>query len=220
MRRPASSTVVTGSSISSAPAKRPVGEARRLAPAIMVVDDRGDARRIRIALLGQHAVRPGRAGVDREARRPIAERLDPRSLGDGGMGSPEIGPEALLAQGEDPLMVPAVAGDLVARLGRPPDQRRVALGDPAQSEEGRLDPGLVEQVEHRLAVALDPPLEPVPARRGRSPSRRRRPGTSPRRRRKGRSAWEALPEPTSPSPAFCGRGGARCEAVGGEGLYS
>ena len=59
-------------------------------------------------------------------------------------------------------MVPAVAGDLVAGLGDAADQRGVALGDPAQSEEGRLDPGLVEQVEHRVGVALDAVRERLP----------------------------------------------------------
>src|SRR5687768_6284497 len=78
------------------------------------------------------------------------------------MGAAEVGAEALLAEVEDPLMVPAVAGDLMAGHGRPADQGRMALGDPAQSEEGRLDPGLGEQVEHRFGVAPDALLQPVP----------------------------------------------------------
>ena len=41
---------------------------------------------------------------------------------------------------EDARMVPAVAGDLVPRLGDAADQRGMALGHPAQREEGRLDP--------------------------------------------------------------------------------
>ena len=38
----------------------------------------------------------------------------------------------------------------------------MARGDPAQSEEGRLDPGLVEQGEHRVGVALDAARERLP----------------------------------------------------------
>ena len=34
----------------------------------------------------------------------------------------------------------------------------MARGDPAQSEEGRLDPGLLEQAEHRVGIMLDAPL--------------------------------------------------------------
>ena len=85
-------------------------------------------------------------------------------------------------------MVPAVAGDLMAGLGDAADQRGMALGDPAQGEEGRLHPGLVEQAEHRVGIALDAALQRLPIGRGRSRSRRRRPGTSPRRRPRGRSA--------------------------------
>ena len=78
------------------------------------------------------------------------------------MGPAKICPEALFPQIEDPLMVPAVACDFVAGLGGPADQGRVALGDPAQGEEGRLDPRLGEQVEDCARIALDALLQPVP----------------------------------------------------------
>ena len=55
-----------------------------------------------------------------------------------------------------------MAGDFVAGVGDAADQGGMALGDPAQSEEGRLDSGLVEQGEHRVGVALDPARQRLP----------------------------------------------------------
>ena len=55
-----------------------------------------------------------------------------------------------------------MARDLVAGLGDAADQRRMALGDPAQREEGRLDAGLVEQRQDVIGVALDPARQRLP----------------------------------------------------------
>src|SRR5436309_12706198 len=128
----------------------------------MIVPDRRDARGIGIAFLGEHPVGPGRALVDREARRAIAADPLARGLFDLAAGAREILAELRLAQGEDALMVPAVAGDLVTGLGDAADQSGMARGDPAEDEEARLHPGLVEQPEHRVGVALDPALARLP----------------------------------------------------------
>ena len=42
------------------------------------------------------------------------------------------------------------------------NERGMARGDPAEREEGRLDAGLGEQVEHEIGVELDARLQPVP----------------------------------------------------------
>jgi hypothetical protein len=94
--------------------QRAKGEARGFAPAIMVVGERGDAGRIGIAFLGEDLVRPGGAGVDREARRPVAARLDAAGVCDGGVGAAQVGAERFGRQGENAVMVPAVAGDFVS----------------------------------------------------------------------------------------------------------
>jgi hypothetical protein len=59
-------------------------------------------------------------------------------------------------------MVPAVAGDFVAGFGDAPDQRRVARRDPAEDEEGRLDPRLVEQGKGAVGIGLDPARQRLP----------------------------------------------------------
>ena len=64
---------------------------------------------------------------------------------------------------EDALVIPAVAGDLVPRLDNPSHQPGIAFGDPAQREEGALDPGPLEQVEDGPAVPLDTRSQRIPA---------------------------------------------------------
>jgi hypothetical protein len=93
--------------------ERPEGEARRFGPAIMIVPDRRDAGRISIAFLGQHAVRPGRARIDGEARRAVADRAETAGILDGGAGAAQIGAELVGRESENTLVVPAMAGDFV-----------------------------------------------------------------------------------------------------------
>ena len=60
---------------------------------------------------------PRGARVDREARRAVAARLSSRGVLDGLARAREIGAELFGGEGEDAVMVPAVAGDLVPGLG-------------------------------------------------------------------------------------------------------
>jgi len=59
-------------------------------------------------------------------------------------------------------MVPTVAGHLVPGIGNAADQLWVTRRDPAESEKGRLDPGLGKQVEDSAAIPLDAPRQAVP----------------------------------------------------------
>src|SRR3546814_20988464 len=52
----------------------------------------------------------------------------------------EIGAESRGIHRENALVIPAVARDFVARIDDPADQRGVTMRDPAEREEGRLDP--------------------------------------------------------------------------------
>src|SRR3546814_16465777 len=74
----------------------------------------------------------------------------------------EIGAESRGIHRENALVIPAVARDLVARIDDPADQRGVTMRDPAEREEGRLDPRLAEQREHRIGIAFDALRPPIP----------------------------------------------------------
>ena len=162
-------TVVTGSSIRSAPCDRAEGEARRFGPAIMVVHDRRDAGRIGIALLGQDRVRPRRARIDREARRAIAGHARPRRILDRRARPREIGAERsgvsvntrLWSQPWLAISCPASTIRRISagcRSATQPSVKKVAF-----------TPASVEQVEHGIAVALDTRRQRRPSRPGRSP---------------------------------------------------
>src|SRR5262249_20896399 len=62
----------------------------------------------------------------------------------------------------DAAVVVALAGDLVAALGDPPDQLRQPVADPAEDEKRRLQAVAVEQVEGAFGVALQSGLGSVP----------------------------------------------------------
>src|SRR5262249_22815869 len=62
----------------------------------------------------------------------------------------------------DQSMTVAVRRDLVSLFGDRAHQPRVALGDPAENEERRLDVGLVEHLEQTLGVRADAAFHPFP----------------------------------------------------------
>ena len=128
----------------------------------MVVRERGDAGGVSISLLRQDAVRPGRAGIDREARGAVAFGLRPGGLGDGSVGAAQVRAERFRRQGEDAVMVPPVAGDLVPSIGDAADECGIALCYPAQGEEGALHLCLVEQRQDGIGIALDALGQRVP----------------------------------------------------------
>ena len=55
-----------------------------------------------------------------------------------------------------------MAGNLMPRTDDPPDQRRIAVRDPAEREERRLRIALGEQRQDRIGVRLDAGLERAP----------------------------------------------------------
>src|SRR3546814_9920500 len=63
---------------------------------------------------------------------------------------------------EDALVIIAVTGQLVPRSDDALDQRRIAFGDPAQCEEGPCRARIGENVQHRVAIRLDPAFERRP----------------------------------------------------------
>src|SRR5690606_32403903 len=79
--------------------------------------------------------------------------------------SPRLGDvfaEALAIHREDAPVVPAVARDLMPARNNFPQQRTVALGDPAEGKERRLRIDLVEQVENLAHIAVDPVRQAAP----------------------------------------------------------
>jgi len=92
------------------PRQRLEREARRVGPAVMVVRNRRDARRIGIALLGELEIGPRGAVIDREARRAVAGDREARRILDHFARAADVGGELFAAQRIDPRMVPAVTG--------------------------------------------------------------------------------------------------------------
>jgi hypothetical protein len=56
----------------------------------------------------------------------------------------------------------AVAGEFVVVVDDASHHLRIAFGNPAEGEEGRLGIGLIEQPEDHVDVALDPARQAVP----------------------------------------------------------
>ena len=140
MRRPASLAVVIGTRSASAPCDRPEREARRFGPAIMIVLRPARRWRNRHSLRPPARVRPGRALVDREARRAVAGDCGPAASSSALRARVEVGAETGPASSVNTrVVIPAVAGDFVPGIDDAADQRRVALRHPAEREEGRLD---------------------------------------------------------------------------------
>ncbi len=100
-------------------------------------------------------MRPGGALVDREAGGAIAGDRRPARILEDGARFLQIGGEVFRLEGENPRVVIAMAGELVAAIDNVSDRHGVAFGDPTQREKGRLDPELVEQVEHTADVVAD-----------------------------------------------------------------
>src|SRR5690554_3332189 len=144
------------------PRQRPESETRGVGPAVMVVRDRSDARRVSVALLCELHECPRSALVDREAGRSVTGRADASGILDGAPRLGEILAEARTVHGVDAPMVPAVACDLVSSVRDFAQQRSVPLRYPAQREERGLGLGLVEQVENLADVAIDAVRQTAP----------------------------------------------------------
>src|SRR5690606_19027663 len=100
--------------------------------------------------------------IDREAWRAVAGHRHTARILERLSRAPDVRGELLAVESEHPRMVVAVARELVAGLDDPSHQRAIALGHPAQREEGRLDPGFGEEFEDAQHVVLDAQREMVP----------------------------------------------------------
>src|SRR5262249_3702596 len=106
------------------------GEARRFGHAVVIVRDGIDARAVAMPFRGQGIESPQVARTDRKARGAVAEHGVTRDILE-----EVLGPAYVRAESRDVLLIGAhmrvaVAGNLVTARGNPPDQRRMALGDP------------------------------------------------------------------------------------------
>ena len=141
--------------------------------AVVVVPDRVDAAAVGVAGAGQHVEGPQAAGADGKARRAVAAHRHAAGLFEHLPGAPDVTGEGFGAELAGALVAVAVAGQFMAAGHDAAHQRGVALGDPAQGEEGGFRAVLVEQGQDAVDVALDaafpalPPLARDPGREGR-----------------------------------------------------
>src|SRR5262245_25290427 len=101
--------------------------------------------------------------IDTERRRAVSDDRATRNVLEHRARPDDV--VAKLAQGELHRhdVAVAVTGDLVAARGDLADERRLALGDPAEHEEGRANLVLGEQPQHAARGARHPPRDRLPA---------------------------------------------------------
>ena len=149
---------------------QPVGglvrEARRIGHAVVVVADRVDARAVAIARTRQTVERPQIARPDGKARCPVAGHLGAGQVFEHALGARDVGQERRPAEVAGAFMAIAMAGHFVPLADNAPHQLRVALGDPAQGEEGGFGVLLVEQREDAIDIAFDTAFALVPVGAG------------------------------------------------------
>ena len=129
----------------------------------MVVRDRRDAARIKIALLGKHLMRPWRTGIDREAGRAIADDFRAARIFEQLARPFDIGGERAAIHSENSLMVIAVAGQFMSGIDNAAHQTGAFFGHPAKREDRRLDARFGKQRQQVPQIKLPGP--PAPLRR-------------------------------------------------------
>ena len=139
-----------------------VREARRVRRAVVIVPYRVDARAVPITGFGDAIEGPEIGRPDRKARRPVAVDLASGDVFEHRLGQADIGQESADALLVGSQVLVTVAGELVATIDQPPDQRRVALCYPAERKKGRADFGFGEQPEDPFDIGLDPAGLTVP----------------------------------------------------------
>ena len=117
-----------------------------------------------MAGFGQNLMRPRRAPVDGEAGGSIAAHGLSASVLEERFGSYCIGTKLVRALIEDLGVLVSMAPDLVAAIGDLAHQIRMALGDPAQGEEGGGDLVFGQQPKQPVGVGLHPGSVGTPAR--------------------------------------------------------
>ena len=105
---------------------------------------------------------PQIALANREAGCPVAAHDHPAHVLQQALGTDEIGHEVSTRQIAGALMPKAMAGQLMPLADDAPDQLRIALGHPAQSEEGGVGGVLIEQGQNPIDIALDTAFTLIP----------------------------------------------------------
>ena len=144
------------------PFDRVEGEARCVAPAVMVVRNRRDARRIGIALPGKFLVRPRSARVDGEARRAVSGHLATTDVFQNAARPSQVFRKFGRREGKYALVIVSVAGEFMPGIDNRTDRLRHAFGHPAEREECRLHSSAFEQREDRFHIALDAQFAAIP----------------------------------------------------------
>ena len=134
---------------------RLVGEAWCVGHAVVVVLHRVDAGAVAVAGFEQHVEGPEVAHADREARRAVAQHGLAAQVFEQRLGALHVVGKDLARLLAGALVAIAVAREFVAAGDDVAHQLRVALGDPAQREEGGVCAALGKQGEQALHVALD-----------------------------------------------------------------
>lgn len=140
-------------------------ESRCVWHAVVIVGDRKDARAVAMTDVGDDFVCPRIGAADREARRPVPGHSNPAGLLEHVSRMHEIGTELLGRLIARSLVRVSVAGELVSSVDDPSHGPRVACGDPAQREEGRVHARFVEHGKKEIDIALNSARKLVPTRR-------------------------------------------------------
>ena len=137
----------------------PVRNARRVVLARVVPE----------AGLEQHVVRPGRAAVDRERRRPVRERRPACRVANDLDRTLQVGAELDRRLVVHARVRIAVARGVVAATDDLGDELAVLSDRHAEQEERRLGAELVEEVEQVRRLALERRVRPVPVGQAEAP---------------------------------------------------
>src|SRR5690606_9603961 len=134
----------------------------RIRHAVEVALHRIDAGTVEIALLLEGRPGPGGMVAHAEGRGAVAVDPDAGRVLEDPPGAADVLPEGLRRLTVHPLVAIAVAGEFVSRVGDAAHEGRIALGHPAQGEEGGMHARLLEEFEQAFGVALDPALALAP----------------------------------------------------------
>ena len=139
-----------------------IGKAWRVRFAVEIVADRIGGGTVAVAFLLQHRKGPGRARAEREGGRAIAGDRDAAGILEELPRAPHVGAELRGRERVHERMAVAVAGEFVALGDDAAHQARMALGHPAEGEEGGVHAGGGETIEDARDVGIDARREPIP----------------------------------------------------------
>src|SRR5690606_22695358 len=117
---------------------------------------REEAGVVAVALLDQDVQRPLAPRDDGIARRPVTQHVDSCYVLQDGLRAADAGAELEGRDRDHAVVAPAVRGDLMPGLGDLPHQVGIALGYPAEDEEGAGRLVLREQLQDPAGAPVDP----------------------------------------------------------------